>query len=235
MGAVRSIAGASRGLLAWAALAGAAVAGAGTDAPVAGPGDPFEPLNRKVLVFNYVADRAVLKPAASAYRSLPRFVRNRVGNVLGNVEEPRTAVNQLLQGKPAAAVSDAARFLVNSTVGLGGLFDPATAAGLERHDEDFGQTLAVWGVPRGPYLEIPVVGASTVRDGAGKLVDVFLSPTTLIDDFRDRAGIAVLDRVDERSRTRDPTGDLGDDPYAHLRDVHLRKREALVRDLPEPH
>ncbi len=209
----------------------AAGASAATDAP-AEVHDPLEPLNRRVLVVNYVADRAVLRPAAAAYGVLPAFLRDRVRNVLDNLEEPGTAANQLLQGKPRAALSDAARFIVNTTVGVGGLFDPATTAGLERHDEDFGQTLAVWGVPRGPYLEIPVIGPSTVRDGAAKLVDAFLSPTTAIDDFRIRVGIAAADRVDERSRTPDhDPNELGDDPYAHLRDAHLREREAAVRDV----
>lgn len=217
------------GRMVFAACAAAAAAGPVTAAAEAA-GDPLEQLNRRVLVVNYVADRAVLRPAATAYRALPAFLRDRVRNVLDNLEEPRTAVNQLLQGKPRAAVSDAVRFLVNTTAGVGGLFDPATAAGLDRHDEDFGQTLALWGVPSGPYLEIPAIGPSTVRDGAAKLVDVFLSPTTAIDDFRVRAVIAAVDRVDERSRSRDPApGELGDDPYAYLRDTHLREREAAVR------
>ena len=118
-----------------------------------GRGDPLEPLNRKVLVFNYVADRVVLRPAGHAYRAaLPRFLRGRVRNFIDNLDEPRTALNQLLQGRRRAAASDAGRFVLNTTVGLGSLFDPATAAGLERHREDFGQTLVRWGVPRGPAL-----------------------------------------------------------------------------------
>ena len=227
--------------LALAATVAACVsAPAGQDDPPVS--DPLEPVNRKVLVFNYVADTAVLRPAAGVYeRVVPRFLRNRVRRFIDNLDEPRTALNQLLQGRPGAAASDAARFIVNTTVGLGGLFDPAAAAGLERHREDFGQTLGRWGVPSGPYLVLPVIGSSTLRDGAAKLVDAVTSPTMLLERRSVRVGIGAVDRVDARSR-QPAAGDMGEDPYAYLRAAHMRERRADVLDpdagsaghLPQP-
>ena len=226
------------GLAATVAACVSALAGQ-DDPPVS---DPLEPVNRKVLVFNYVADTAVLRPAARVYeRVVPRFLRNRVRRFIDNLDEPRTALNQLLQGRPGAAASDAARFIVNTTVGLGGLFDPAAAAGLERHREDFGQTLGRWGVPSGPYLVLPVIGSSTLRDGAAKLVDAVTSPTMLLERRSVRVGIGAVDRVDARSR-QPAAGDMGEDPYAYLRAAHMRERRADVLDpdagsaghLPQP-
>lgn len=223
-----------------ASVAACVSAPAGQDDPPVS--DPLEPVNRKVLVFNYVADTAVLRPAAGVYeRVVPRFLRNRVRRFIDNLDEPRTALNQLLQGRPGAAASDAARFIVNTTVGLGGLFDPAAAAGLERHREDFGQTLGRWGVPSGPYLVLPVIGSSTLRDGAAKLVDAVTSPTMLLERRSVRVGIGAADRVDARSR-QPAAGDMGEDPYAYLRAAHMRERRTDVLDpdagsgghLPQP-
>lgn len=228
-GALRGRHGSTARLLALAVVAIAVSVRAGEDEPLPA-GDPLEPVNRKVLVFNYVADRAVQGPAARAYEVLvPRFLRNRVRRFIDNLDEPRTALNQLLQGRPRAAASDAARFVLNTTLGIGGLFDPAAAVGLQRHREDFGQTLGRWGVPSGPYLVVPIIGSSTLRDGAAKLVDAVTSPTTLVDSVAVRLGIGVADRIDARSRRTDP-GDMGDDPYAYLRAAHLRERQSDVFD-----
>ena len=214
------------GLLAATAVA----APAATPEPVA---DPLEPLNRKVLAFNYVVDRALLRPASVVYgRVVPGFARAGVRNFLNNILEPRTVLNQCLQGKLGTAGADAARFVVNSTLGIGGLFDPATAMGLKRHREDFGQTLGRWGVGPGPYLVLPVIGSSTLRDGPAKLVDVATGPMTAVDDVGVRLGIGALDRIDARSRLGS-LSELGDDPYAFLRDAHLERRERDVGDRAE--
>ena len=193
--------------------------------------DPLAPLNRKVLAFNYVLDRAVLRPASGVYRRVvPGFARTGVRNVLNNVIEPRTVLNQCLQGKFGAAAADAGRFIVNSTLGIGGLFDPATAMGLGRHREDFGQTLGRWGVGTGPYLVLPVIGPSTLRDGGAKLVDVATGPLNAVEDDAIRLGIGALDRVDARAGQTDLSGQWGDDPYVHLRELHLARRAAEVED-----
>ena len=193
--------------------------------------DPLAPLNRKVLVFNYVLDRTVLRPASVVYhRVVPRFARTGVRNVLNNLIEPRTVLNQCLQGKLGTAAADAGRFVVNTTLGIGGLFDPATAMGLKRHREDFGQTLGRWGVGTGPYLVLPVIGPSTLRDGGAKLVDVATGPLRAVDDDAIRLGIGALDRVDARSRQANLSGDWGDDPYVYLRELHLARRAADVED-----
>lgn len=193
--------------------------------------DPLAPLNRKVLAVNYVLDRAVLRPASVVYRRVvPGFARTGVRNFLNNLLEPRTVLNQCLQGKLGTAAADTGRFLVNSTLGIGGLFDPATAMGLERHREDFGQTLGRWGVGTGPYLVLPVIGPSTLRDGGAKLVDVATGPLNAVDDDAVRFGIGALDRVDKRSRQADPSGEWGDDPYVFLRELHLARRDAEVED-----
>lgn len=197
--------------------------------------DPLEPLNRKVLVFNYVADRAVLRPASVVYRRVvPGFARTGVRNFLDNLLEPRTVLNQCLQGKFGAASADAARFLVNSTIGVAGLFDPATAMGLKQHREDFGQTLGRWGVGTGPYLVLPLLGPSTLRDGGGKLVDVATGPMNALDDDAIRIAIGILGRVDARSRQPDPGGEWGDDPYVFLRQAYLAGRLADIDDEAEP-
>ena len=193
--------------------------------------DPLAPLNRKVLALNYVLDRALLKPASGVYRRVvPGFARTGVRNVLNNVIEPRTVLNQCLQGKFGTAAGDAGRFIVNSTLGIGGLFDPATAMGLERHHEDFGQTLGRWGIGTGPYLVLPVIGPSTLRDGGAKLVDVATGPLNAVDDDAIRLGIGALDRVDKRSRQADVSGQWGDDPYVYLRELHLAGRSADIED-----
>lgn len=209
----------------------AAVSAGSPEDEVLPTNDPLAPLNRKVLAFNYVLDRALLKPASVVYRGVvPRFARAGVRNFLDNLIEPRTVLNQCLQGKFGTAGADAGRFLVNSTLGIGGLFDPATAMGLERHREDFGQTLGRWGVGTGPYLVLPVVGPTTLRDGGAKLVDVATGPMNAVDDDAIRIGVGALDRVDKRSRQPELSGEWGDDPYVYLREIHLARRAADVGD-----
>ena len=136
------------------------------------PADPLEPLNRGVYQFNEAVDNAIVKPVAQVYRAvIPQFVRSSVSNFFANINDVIVALNNLLQGKFTAAYSDFGRIAINSTLGLGGLFDIASEAGIEKHEEDFGQTLGYWGIGNGPFLMLPVLGPSTVRDSVGRYVD----------------------------------------------------------------
>ena len=141
--------------------------------------DPFEGWNRGVYGFNNVVDGAVLEPVAKGYRAVTNEpIRGGVSNFLTNLRQPVVFANAVLQGKPETALDTVGRFLVNTTVGIGGIFDPATAAGVPKHREDFGQTLGVWGVPEGAYLMLPLMGPSNLRDAFGSGVDVGLNPLT---------------------------------------------------------
>ncbi|MDE0661102.1 MAG: VacJ family lipoprotein [Gammaproteobacteria bacterium] len=209
-------------LLARACLAGAMAAG---------EDDPLEGLNRKILALNYGIDTAFIKPLAKVYVTVvPGFARKGVRNMVNNLREPRTALNQCLQGKLDLAVSDAARFVVNSTIGVAGLFDPASAMGLARHDEDFGQTLGRWGVGQGAYVVLPVFGPSTMRDGVGRGVDLATGTRLYIDEDEVRYGLGLLGVVDSRS---DWLGELNlpEDPYVALRESYLARREREVADV----
>ena len=141
------------------------------------PRDPLEPMNRVVYQFNNGLDKVLIQPAATVYKTvLPQFMRTGVNNFAGNLYDLLTALNNMLQGKFADGLSDTGRVLVNSTLGVAGLLDVGTEIGLEKHREDFGQTLGHWGVADGPYLQIPVLGPSSFRDGVGLFVDVKLDP-----------------------------------------------------------
>src|SRR5471032_3070838 len=137
------------------------------------PRDPYEKFNRAMFKFNDTVDQVALKPAATAYRNvLPTFVQTGVNNFFGNLADAWSAVNNLLQGKGEAGMTDVTRFALNSTLGLAGLLDIASEAGLQKHKEDFGQTLGHWGVPSGPYLMLPILGPSTVRDTVALPLDI---------------------------------------------------------------
>ena len=143
--------------------------------------DPWEPLNRGIYAFNDVPDRYLLKPIARGYRAvLPNFMRRGVGNFFDNLATPRSMVNNFLQGKPSRGMDDLGRFLMNSTVGIAGLFDVASASGIDIYDEDFGQTFAVWGVPDGPFVMIPLLGPSTLRDAVAYPLDWISNPLVAI-------------------------------------------------------
>jgi len=196
------------------------------------PGDPLEPLNRGVFAFNDLTDTYLLRPVASGYAwLLPQFVRTGVNNFFDNLSAPVDILNGFLQGKPEQGFSDAARMGLNTTVGIGGLFDPATTAGLARHDEDFGQTLGVWGLPEGPYLVIPFFGPRTVRSGGGQLVDLQYHPQLQLRG-RYRSRLNVLWLVHQRSRLLAVDGQVqrAFDPYAFVRDAYLQNRRFLLYD-----
>ena len=197
--------------------------------------DPLEPLNRKMLGLNYVIDKVLVQPLAKGYVTVvPGFVRLGIRNALDNLSVPRTVLNQCLQGKFGLAASDASRFVVNSTIGLGGLLDPATEMGLVRHDEDFGQTLGRWGVGQGPYVVLPVFGPSTLRDGSGRLVDVATGTRHVIEEDEVRYGLGFIRMIDARSGWLGDDAALPSDPYVYLRDSYLDRRAREVADEAAP-
>jgi phospholipid-binding lipoprotein MlaA len=162
----------------------------------------------------------------------PRILRTGISNVFANLETVTTLVNDTLQGKMRAAGQDAARLLLNTTLGLGGLFDPATAAGLEKNDEDFGQTLGAWGIESGPYLMVPLLGPSTVRDAIGRVPDQLTDPSHYLEDDSTRYTITAVEIIDLRASLLDLDDDLAQsfDRYAFVRNAWLQRREYKVKD-----
>ncbi len=201
--------------------------------------DPFESFNRTVFEFNDTIDRAVLKPVAQFYVDVvPETPRLMFRNFIGNLLEPWNAFNNLLQGKPVAAVSDVGRFLMNTFITLG-LGDPASEAGLARSNEDLGQTLGVWGFGPGPYLVLPFLGPSNVRDGVGRIGDIGLDPSRKIADADAFAALTVMRFVEQRASLL-PAERLMQgaalDRYSFIRNAYLQRRLNLVYDgnPPEP-
>ncbi len=201
---------------------------------IADPRDPFERYNRAMFSFNKTVDDKVLTPVATGYVNvIPSMIRTAIGNFFGNIGDVWTAVNNYLQGKPREGTSDVARVVLNSTFGIVGLIDVATPAGLVQHEEDFGQTLGVWGVKSGPYLVLPIFGASTVRDGFARPLDLYANPIGLVDNARIENSARALRLVDERAALLDSSRMVEDaalDPYLFVRDAHLQRRESRVRD-----
>ncbi len=199
------------------------------------PRDPIESFNRQVFEFNDVVDRAVLKPVAQAYKFvLPEPVRDCISNIFSNFREPSNAVNNLLQGKPIDAASDTCRFVVNSTIGLLGCFDPARQMGLEKHSEDFGQTLGRWGIGSGPYLVVPILGPSSLRDAIGIYgAEPYLDPNFYINNIRVRNAILGTRVVDQRAQllqADDLISGAALDKYRFIRDGYLQRRQNQVYD-----
>lgn len=193
--------------------------------------DPWEPMNRKIYAFNDVADQYFLSPVAKSYQWVtPDVVEQGVGNVFANLLEINTILNDLLQFKFAQAASDTGRFLVNSTIGLAGLFDVATPIGLEKHNEDFGQTLGHWGVGAGPYLVAPLMGSYNLRDGLGAVVDVQTSLLSEIDHVPTRNQLWALQAIDKRAGLFAAEKLISGDKYAFIRDAYLQRRQYLVKD-----
>ncbi len=203
-----------------------------TGAPTAG--DPLERMNRGTHRFNDAVDRAVLKPVATGYRNhVPQFIQTGVDNVLDNLAFPTTIVNDLLQLKFKDTLVDLGRFIVNTTVGLGGLMDPASELGIPRNDEDFGQTLGRWGVPAGPYLVLPFFGPSSVRDAPSIAADAQTDLRVALDlDSTTEWALAGLSFVNRRAELLpfDPSFDSAFDRYAFIRNAWLQRREYQVKD-----
>ncbi|MCC6534454.1 MAG: VacJ family lipoprotein [Burkholderiales bacterium] len=203
--------------------------------------DPLEPLNRGVYAFNDVVDNLVLKPAATGYRALlPQIVRTGVSNFFSNLDDITVVINNVLQLKIPQALSDTGRFLINSTVGVLGLIDVATHLGLEKHNEDFGQTLGYWGVGNGPYLVLPFLGPSTLRDGVGRWADWRTDVVLQLDHVRTRNqlwGTRILSNRAHLLDTEKVLDAAAIDRYAFIRDAYLQRRRNLVYDgnpPPEP-
>lgn len=194
--------------------------------------DPFEVQNRAVHEANKDVDRTLFGSPDSngVVPTLPKPLADGLSNVAGNLRGPSNIVNSILQGRPEPVISNAFRFLINSTVGLAGLFDPATAIGLPKDDTDFGETLAVWGVPEGAYLEIPLLGPSTERDMAGKIVDAFLDPVGNLVDAPESdyiTGVRLGGRIGDRQRFADTYESIlydSADSYAQARLLYLQNR-----------
>ena len=200
--------------------------------------DPLEGLNRATYAFNDAVDRAVLEPVAKGYQTVtPGFVRAGVTNLFTNIGDVATSLNNLLQGKPSDAASDAGRFIINSTLGVLGLFDVATPMGLEKHDEDFGQTLGKWGVSSGPFLMIPLMGPSTLRDAVGRPVDGYAGYFRYIDHIRTRNATFALEIIDLRAHFLGASSTLDAaalDKYQFIRDAYLQRRLRGVYDGKAP-
>jgi phospholipid-binding lipoprotein MlaA len=193
--------------------------------------DPFEGMNRKVMVFNDGADRMVLKPLAKGYMNITSEpVRRSVSNFYDNFAYPITIINQFLQGKVRLGFSDLGRFLTNTTVGVLGLFDVGTKIGMEQHDEDFGQTLGVWGVDSGAYFVIPLWGPATTRSGTGDIASYFTHPAQFIEDDYIRYGLFAGWAVQARASLLETEELIIGDRYLFIRDAFLQRREFLVND-----
>ncbi len=196
-----------------------------------GDRDPFVDINRLIFGFNEYFDNLLLRPAAIAYVNLvPPPMRTGVNNFFGNVDDLNTMANNLLQGKIGDAVSDCGRILINSTVGIGGLIDVASELGLEKHQEDFGQTLGVWGVEPGPYVVLPIFGASSVRDTFGFVIDSFANPVYYLEDDKVRISTYGVERVDWRTGLIQAESLVTGDSYLFVREAQFQSREYQVRD-----
>lgn len=215
--------------------------------PEANRADPLEPFNRTIFSFNDKVDEAVVKPVASAYRTVtPKLVRTGVTNFFGNIRDVWSAVNNALQAKPQQAFESLFRFTTNTVFGVAGIFDVATDLNIPKSTEDFGQTLGHWGVPAGPYLVLPILGPSTFRDTAGTVVDFNGNLLTNTNDVGFRNTVSAVGIVNARANLLD-AGDLLEqaslDRYSFARDIYLQRRRSLVQsdasvkeerfDLPE--
>ena len=193
--------------------------------------DPFEDLNRDIFIFNEKLDEKFLKPAALTYRKVtPQFARTGVTNFFNNLEEIDTTINQVLQGEIKYAFNDAGRFVINSTIGLFGLIDVASKMGLEKHEEDFGQTLGVWGFDSGPYIMIPFLGPSNPRDLLSRPISSFLSGTFAMEDNDVKITLVGIDALETRERLLDAETLIIGDKYIFVKDAYIQSREYEINN-----
>jgi phospholipid-binding lipoprotein MlaA len=215
--------------LALLGLCGGCATSGGSD-----PRDPWERMNRATFEFNDAADRAVLKPVAEGYvKVVPAPAREGVGNFFENIADIGTGLNNILQGKPGEGLSDLGRFAVNTVVGIFGLWDVATPMGLEKHNEDFGQTLGVWGMPPGPYFVIPLLGPSSARDAPAKVVDPQWYYSNAIDNNTIYWSLWGVDKVRQRAdllKAESVVEQAALDRYIFIRDAWLQRRRSQVYD-----
>lgn len=199
--------------------------------------DAWEPLNRGIYAFNNGVDRVLLRPLAKGYRFVtPDVVERGVSNVFANLRYPRVIVSNLMQGKGKDALSDTGRFLVNSTIGVAGIFDVATPMGMEAHNEDIGQALAKWGVPSGPYIVIPLLGPSTLRDGLSVAADQALHVRNHLDSTSARDKLLPLEIIAIRASILPLDAQIAEstDPYVFVREAYLQRRNYLIYDGDPP-
>ena len=202
--------------------------------------DPFEPVNRAIFSFNNVADRVVLEPVATGYKKLPSPIQSGISNFLSNLRAPLVVVNQLLQGQGENAIQSSGRFIINSTVGLLGIFDVAEKIGIEEKEEDFGQTLATWGVGDGFYIVLPLFGPSNMRDTSGMLITMVTDPINAYAVSEGEAWLVPMrtaaNAVDQRSKIIDEVNALRDnsvDYYAAVRSSYYQNRKAAIANLDD--
>ena len=192
--------------------------------------DPFEDINRITFEFNESLDRNFLKPVAETYSKSPKLIKKGVTNFFNNLEEVETTVNQVLQGKPKLALNDLTRFVINSTIGLGGFIDIATKIGLARHEEDFDQTLALWGVPSGPYIMLPAFGPSSLRDTLSRPFSSFLSVTFHMTESDVNIALKGIDALETRERLLEIESLIYGDRYDFVKDSYIQYMNYEVKD-----
>ena len=193
--------------------------------------DQFEDFNRITFNINDSLDNKIAKPVAVVYGDItPQFIQNRITRFFNNLAEIDTFINQALQGKPKLAINDFGRFAINSSIGLFGFFDVATKMGLEAHDEDFGQTLGVWGVPDGPYLMLPIIGPSNARDIMSRPISSFLSGTFAMTDTDVKLTLTALDALETRERYLDFEAMITGDRYTFVKDAYVQSRDYEIFD-----
>jgi len=195
--------------------------------------DPLEDRNRSIYAFNENLDEAILEPAADGYTYIiPNFMQKGFNNFFDNINYPVTIINQVLQGNIEESLQDALRFTVNTSIGIFGLFDPASSMGLPEHDEDFGQTLAVWGVKEGPYLMLPFFGPKTLRSLTGDLTDVLFNPLLNIDDTNLKIKTNLINILQDRSDLSDLEEELDNsfDPYQYIKDSYIQNRKYKIHN-----
>jgi len=203
--------------------------------------DPVEKANRYIFKFNQGVDNVVLKPITGIYRIFPKIIRNSVHNFFHNLKTPVILANDILQGEPVRAGNTLTRFVINTTIGIGGVRDQASSWGIAPHSEDFGQTLAVWGFGEGPYLMLPILGPSNPRDAIGKVVDYFVDPITWWARNNDEDWIpitrTVMNTIDTRDRLWDVIEDLEKssiDYYAAVRSLYRQQRNREIANGQRP-
>ena len=193
--------------------------------------DPFQDINEKTHNFNQFLDSGLASPGARFYKTItPDILEIGISNFTHNIEDLSIGVNNFLQGKPNDGMSDLLRFTINSTIGFAGFFDIASNLGFIKHDEDFGQTLAVWGVPEGPYIVLPGLGPSTLRDTLAMIPDAFLTPLYGIDHDRTSYSLTAIDLIDTRARYLGLESVVIGDEYLFYRDAYLQSREYDILD-----
>ncbi|MEC9376076.1 MAG: VacJ family lipoprotein [Pseudomonadota bacterium] len=199
--------------------------------------DPLEPINRSIHQVNLVADKLILRPAAKGYDFvMPSFARKGIRNFIGNITYPIVFINSFLQGKIIQGVSGTGRFIINTSIGIGGLFDPATSMGLPAHKEDFGLTFARWGISSGPYIVVPLLGPRTIRSGIGTGADIQLNPLIKLNNNTSaRDKLLILWTTDSRANLLplDDQIDSAFDSYAFVRDAYLQNRRFLLNGAGE--